>query len=88
MPQILYSNHGEQVGPWWTITRQPFQTTNPFLVHFSKRNRTTRALDQIAKWDPVARTWCSSRWVPRQPIVPDYILIIVQEKMINGKYPA
>lgn len=80
MAQLLFaSDHDINNSPIWRVERQPGQTTNPYLVRFVKSGRNGRLLDQIALWSTAG--WDQSRWMPKPPIVPKWLIAKVEAHM-------
>jgi len=75
-PRIIYKSpaNANTPGAGWTITQDPTDRRNPNLVLFFRRNRMRTLLDQIAEWDPHAQAWTRTRWVPRPPKVPQWLI--------------
>lgn len=68
---LHYSTH-PTCGTRWVIIRHPEGTTDPRLVSFVKHGRNGKLLDQVARWGPDG--WDLSRWVPKSPQIPQWIL--------------
>lgn len=78
---IFASDHDINSSPIWRVTRQPGETSNPYLVQFIKRGRNGKLLDQTAEWHWIAHRWCQHRWVPKAPTVPKWLLAKVEVHM-------
>jgi hypothetical protein len=82
---IFHSEHGTATGPVWVVTRQPGETTNPYLVEFVKRGRNGKLLQQTAEWHWIANRWCEHRWFPKLPTVPKWLIARVEAHMRQVK---
>lgn len=86
MAELIHEDsHDWDLGPRWTVERQPHATTDPSLVRFVKRSQSRCLLDQIARWN--GRGWDPSRWVPAYPGVPRTLLTIVERHMKQQTIP-
>lgn len=61
-------------GAGWTITQDPLDRRNPNLVRFHRVSRAHTLLDQIAEWDPHTGDWRCTRWIPKAPKVPQWLI--------------
>jgi hypothetical protein len=68
----------------WLVERQPGAVTDPMVVRFRKSSRIRTLLDQNARWTPTG--WDVKRWVPQSPIVPAWLLIVVDTHMKEAAY--
>jgi hypothetical protein len=75
-PRIIYQSpaNANMPGAGWTIIQDPTDRRNPNLVRFLRQNGQRKLLDQIAEWNPHAQAWTASRWLPKPPIVPQWLI--------------
>jgi hypothetical protein len=75
-PRIIYKSpaNANTPGVGWTITQDPTFSRNPNLVRFHRSNGQRKLLDQIAEWNPYSQTWTASRWMPKPPVVPQWLI--------------
>lgn len=85
---IFQSEPHPSGGAEWIVELDPTNTGNPRLVRFLRRTSQRKLLDQIAEWlprDPAAVTragvWNHRRWVPKSPIVPQWLIQKVEDHM-------
>lgn len=76
---IHASTHDLSEGPRWAVKQQPGETTDPRLVGFVKHGLNGKLLDQVARWGPDG--WDTTRWNPRPPRVPKWLLQKVEGHM-------
>jgi len=76
VPHIIYDSrsNANTPGAGWTITQDPTFSGNPNLVRFHRSNGQRKLLDRIAQWDPHAQAWRASRWAPKPPAVPQWLI--------------
>lgn len=65
----------DQNGFLWEVKR--YSDALPNLIQFIKHSDTRKLLDQVADWDGVG--WSGRRWVPRRPVVPEEVRLMVEE---------
>ena len=75
-PLVIYDSRINANTPsaGWLIIQDPTDRRNPNLVRFHRSNGQRNLLDQIAEWDPHAQAWTASRWLPKPPIVPQWLI--------------
>lgn len=75
-PLVIYQSpaNANTPGAGWTITQDPTFSGNPNLVRFHRSTGQRKLLDQIAAWDPYAQAWRASRWLPKPPVVPQWLI--------------
>lgn len=76
-PRVIYESP-PGVFPSWRVER--YSEADPTLIRFTKHGRTTKLLDQVARW--VGGRWDPARWVPRVPTVPDSVLRVVTGELL------
>jgi hypothetical protein len=59
----------------WEVKR--YSAALPNLIHFTKHNDIRKLLDQVADWD--GNGWSGRRWVPRRPVVPEEVRLVVEQ---------
>lgn len=79
LPHVIYDSrtNANTPGAGWLVTQDPIFSGDPNMVRFYRSNGRRTLLDRIARWDPQAQAWRSTRWAPRPPVVPQYIIDIV-----------
>ena len=82
-PRIIYQSpmNANTPGACWTITQDPIFSRNPNLVRFHRSYGQRKLLDQIAEWDPRSQVWVTSRWLPKPPIVPQWLIDWVEANL-------
>ena len=75
-PRVIYQSpvNANFPGAGWTITQDPMDRRNPNLVRFLRQNSQRKLLDQIAEWNPYSQAWTANRWMPKPPIVPQWLI--------------
>jgi hypothetical protein len=75
-PHVIYDSrsNANRPGAGWLIIQDPTDRRNPNLVRFHRSNGQRKLLDQIAEWDPHAQAWVLSRWLPKPPSVPQWLI--------------
>lgn len=76
MGEIVIYNAGD-----WRITRQLHWCTDPMVVNFRRRTWSRTLLNQTARWTPLG--WDQGRWVPKSPKVPQDVLDLVVQHMLQ-----
>lgn len=72
MPTVLFESSTGRV-PSWRVER--YSTTDPSLIRFVKHGRTSKLLDQVARW--AGGRWDPSRWVPDGKVPKDILRQVV-----------
>lgn len=83
-PRIIYQSPPHPVNKrymGWKITQDPAFSGNPNLVLFHRSNGRRTLLNRIAKWDPHSQVWATSRWMPKPPIVPQWLIDWVEANL-------
>lgn len=65
----------------WRVIQDPTMANNDRLVRFQRHNSQRKLLDQIAEWDPHVWGWNTTRWYPKPPTVPQWLLDFVNKHM-------
>lgn len=67
----------DQRGNRWEVSR--YSPALPELIQFLKcaANGRRKLLDQVAQWDGLG--WSGARWVPRRPVVPEEVRLVVEQ---------
>lgn len=75
-PRIIYQSSATATGNGftWTIIQDPIFSGNLNLVRFRRSNGQRELLNQIAEWDPHANNWRFTRWTPKPPAVPQWLI--------------
>lgn len=72
MPTPIYeSPQGQQ--PRWVISH--YNDCDPSLIRFVKHGRTSKQLDQVARW--ISGRWDPARWVPGDRVPKDIMRQVV-----------
>jgi hypothetical protein len=84
-PHVIYDSrsNANTPGAGWLIIQDPTDHRNPNLVRFHRSNGQRKLLDQIAEWDPHSQDWRRTRWAPKPPAVPKWLLAKVENHMRN-----
>ena len=73
MMRVIYESINQNTGSGWTVTQRP-TNSSPNLVRFHRTTGRRNLLDQIAEWDPHTQDWRRTRWFPRPPVVPQWLI--------------
>ena len=79
--RVIYKSINKNTGAGWTITQDPTMAANNNLIRFHRTNgrrmdqiADQHLLNQIAEWDPSVQDWKRTRWFPRPPVVPQWLI--------------
>ena len=76
--RMVWQGYDER-GNHWEVKR--YSDALPNLIQFTKYNDTRKLLDQVADWDGLG--WSGKRWVPRRPVVPEEVRLVVEQLLVG-----
>ena len=79
MTPVLFESPAGKVSSWRV---ERYSTTDPTLIRFVKHGRTTKLLDQVARW--TGSSWDVSRWVPDGKVPRDILRQVCGELVRQG----
>lgn len=75
---VVWTGYDER-GNHWEVKR--YSAALPNLIQWAKFNDTRKLLDQVSDWDGVG--WSGKRWMPRRPVVPDEVRLVVEQLLLT-----
>lgn len=81
---VIYEQRSSgTLGTTWRVELLDAPDKLPGLVRFYKANGQRKLLDQTACWKPTLRGWDRSRWFPKAPWVPKWLIQKVEAHMLQ-----
>ena len=80
---IFRSTHSALDDPTWHVTYAHPELCNPWVVRFVKMGRNGCLLRSYGEW--TGDSWSPRRWMPKQPVVPRWLLQKVEDTLRQRK---